>query len=99
MTVAQLEQSMSYRELNEWRAYDQIDPIGGHRQDLQTAFMAYLAYGDKTKHSINDFLVVDPEPMSAELKEKAEREKQKQKLERQTARLQADIQRVKIKGA
>ncbi|WP_198333633.1 phage tail assembly protein T [Psychrobacter namhaensis] len=99
MTVAQLEKSMSYRELNEWRAYDQIDPIGGYRQDLQTAFMAYLAYGDKAKHSINDFLVVDPEPMSAELKEKAEREKQKQKLERQTAKLQADIQRVKIKGA
>lgn len=99
MTVAQLEQSISYRELNEWIAYDRIDPIGGYRQDLQTAFMAYLAYGDKTKHSINDFLVIDPEPMSAELKEKAEREKQKQKLERQTAKLQADIQRVKIKGA
>lgn len=99
MTVAQLEQSMSYRELNEWRAYDQIDPIGGYRQDLQTAFIAYLAYGDKTKHTISDFLVVDPEPMSAELKEKAEREKQRQKLERQTAKLQADIQRVKIKGA
>ena len=99
MTVAQLEQSMSYRELNEWIAYDRIDPIGGYRQDLQTAFMAYLAYGDKTKHSVNDFLVIDPEPMSAELKEKAEREKQKQRLERQTAKLQADIQRVKIKGA
>lgn len=96
MTVAQLEKTMSYRELSEWRAYDQIDPIGGYRQDINTAFMAYLAYGDKTKHTISDFLVIDPEPMSDKLKQELEIAKQKQKLERQAAKLAADFERVQI---
>ena len=98
MSVAQIEQ-LSASELAEWRAYDQLDPIGGYRQDLQTAFMAYLAYGDKTKHSVNDFLVIDPEPMSREQKAQADIEKQKLKLERQTAKLVNGLSRVKIKGA
>lgn len=96
MTVAQLDQTMSHRELMQWQAYDKIDPIGGYRQDINTAFMAYLAYGNKDKHSISDFLVIDPEPMSARLKEQAEIAKQKQRLGRQAAQLAADFQRVKV---
>lgn len=96
MTVAQLNQTMSAREIQEWRAYDQLDPIGGYRQDINTAFMAYLAYGDKAKHTIDDFLVIDPAPMSAKLKKDAELSKQKQKLARQAAKLAAEFERVKI---
>lgn len=99
MTVAQIEKSMTAKELNEWHAYDRLDPIGGYRQDLNTAFMAYMAYGDKDKHSITDFLIIDPEPLSPALKAQADLEKQKLKLDRQVAQLTAGFKRVKIKGA
>jgi len=98
MSVAQVEQ-LSAKELSEWRAYDHLDPIGGYRQDIQTAFMAFMAYGDKDKHSIEDFLVINPNPMTREQKAQADIEKQKLKLERQTAKLVNHLSRVKIKGA
>lgn len=31
---------MSSREFAEWQAYDQIEPIGGHRADVLTALLA-----------------------------------------------------------
>jgi hypothetical protein len=98
MSVAQIER-FSAKELAEWRAYDHLDPIGGYRQDIQTAFMAYLAYGDKAKHSIEDFLVINPNPMSREQQAQADIEQQKLRLERQTAKLVNDLKHVNIKGA
>lgn len=97
MTIAQLEK-IPHRELTQWQAYDQLDPIGGYRQDLNTAFMAYMAYGDKRKHTISDFLVIDPNPMSADMRDQVEVANQKNKLEQQIARLAAGFERVKIKG-
>lgn len=98
MTVAQLQQSMSHRELIQWQAYDQLDPIGNYRQDINTAWLAYLSHGDKGK-TIEDFLIIDPNPMTDEQREQVQIAKQKRKLEQQTAKLTADFERVKIKGA
>ena len=95
MSVAQIEH-FSAKELAEWRAYDQLDPIGGYRQDIQTAFMAYMAYGDKKTQTINDWLIIDPEPMSHKLKEQAKIAQQKLALERQTAHLIAGFDKVKV---
>lgn len=55
-------------ELAEWRAYDMIDPIGGYRTDLNFAMLAYLQAGDKDK-SVQDFLIIDPHPMTDEERE------------------------------
>lgn len=67
-TVGELEQVLTMSELAEWRAYDNIDPIGGYRTDLNFAMLAYLQAGDKDK-SVQDFLVIDPNPMTDEEKE------------------------------
>lgn len=50
-------------EFTEWAAYDDIDPIGGYRTDLGFALLAYLSAGNKDK-SLQDFLVIDPNPMT-----------------------------------
>ncbi|MDO5650520.1 MAG: phage tail protein [Moraxella sp.] len=62
-TVAELENELTQSELIEWQAYDSLDPIGGYRMDLGFAMLAYLQAGDKDK-SIQDFLLIDPNPMS-----------------------------------
>ena len=43
MTVAQLKSSMDIEELAHWMAYDQIDPIGGYRQDINFAMLANVS--------------------------------------------------------
>ncbi|TWV81511.1 phage tail protein [Moraxella sp. VT-16-12] len=62
-TVSELERTLTISELAEWRAYDEIDPIGGYRMDLGFALLAYLQAGDTDK-SLADFLVIDPNPMT-----------------------------------
>ena len=72
-TVGELEQMLTVSELNEWRAYDVIDPIGGYRTDLGFALLAYLQAGDKDK-SVQDFLIIDPNPMTNDEREQWEQE-------------------------
>lgn len=96
MTVGQLLQNMSGNELVEWIAYDRLDPIGGYRQDINTAWLAYLANGEKDK-AIEDFLIIDPNPVSAERKKELELAKEKQKLRRQVASLAIGFDNVKVK--
>ena len=64
-TVGELETTLTAHELAEWRAYDVIDPIGGYRMDLGFALLARIQAGDKDSR-IEDFLVIDPNPMNDE---------------------------------
>lgn len=70
-TVGELECTLTVSELAQWRAYDELDPIGGYRTDLGFALLAYLQAGDKDK-SVQDFLIIDPNPMTDEERERAE---------------------------
>ncbi len=40
MTVEELGERMSSRELSEWLAFDRISPIGDERDDLRSAIVA-----------------------------------------------------------
>lgn len=63
MTVGQLRQTMSAKELAYWRAYDTLDPIGAYRQDLQTAL---LVKAQGAAGELEDFVLFDPDPTTAE---------------------------------
>jgi hypothetical protein len=39
-TVAELEETMSGRELTEWMAYDSLEPFGEQRADLRSGIVA-----------------------------------------------------------
>lgn len=86
MTVSQLSSEMTSQELTEWMAYDRFDPIGGYRQDLQTAYLLYEKRGGDDKN-ISDFLPVDPNPMTDEQRAEVERVKKIEELEVQTAQM------------
>nr|WP_263077298.1 DUF4035 domain-containing protein [Moraxella nasicaprae] len=58
----------------EWQAYDRLDPFGGFRQDIQTAHLLYAKLGNDGV-SISDFLPIDPNPMTDEMREEYERHK------------------------
>lgn len=75
---------LTVEELTEWQAYDAIDPIGGYRTDLGFALLAYLQAGDKNK-SVHDFLIVDPNPMTDEMREIFENEQAKIKARQEVA--------------
>lgn len=65
MTVAELGQRMSSRELSEWMAYYQIEPFGEEVADLrhgiQTATMVNLQMDRKSKQvKPSDFMVTPP---------------------------------------
>lgn len=80
-TVGELETSLSYDELIEWQAYDRLDPFGGYRQDIQTAHLLYAKLGNDD-NTITDFLPIDPNPMTDEMREEYEQyqaERQAQK--------------------
>lgn len=64
---------MTMSELAEWRAYDVIDPIGAYRTDLGFASLARMLSGDENK-SVQDFLIIDPNPMTDEEREVFEQE-------------------------
>lgn len=87
-TIRELNELMTADELIEWQAFDQIDPIGGYRSDLQAAMIAMCsAKGADT--TINDFMVVDPNPMTAEQREQHEIMQRHAELEQSTARMAA----------
>lgn len=74
-TVNELKSSLSQAELIDWMAYDRLDPIGGYRQDLQTAMLALVQSGSATA-TLNDFILIDPNPVTEEEAERLERERQ-----------------------
>lgn len=86
MTVSQLSSEMTSQELTDWMAYDRFDPIGGFRQDLQTAHLLYAKLGGEDKN-ISDFLPVDPNPMTDEQRAEVERVKKIEELKVQTAQM------------
>jgi hypothetical protein len=49
MTVEDMLGRMSSRELSEWQAYDQIEPIGWYRVDLAAAIIAALLANQNRK--------------------------------------------------
>lgn len=86
---------MSFAEFLEWQAYDEIDPIGSYRTDVNFAMLAYLQAGDKDK-SLEDFILFDPHPMTDDEREIAKAKKAQ--LEAQ-AEVQAMIAMFHRKGA
>ncbi|MCL1623373.1 DUF4035 domain-containing protein [Moraxella sp. Tifton1] len=92
-TVGELEHSLSYEELICWQAYDRLDPFGGYRQDIQTAHLLYAKLGNDD-NTITDFLPIDPNPMTDEMREWYELEKQKAELQRQMERTLAMFNRL-----
>lgn len=68
-TVAEMD-DMSSEELTEWIAYDQIDPIGREREDLNTAVVAStianVYRGDRAPFTLQDFVIQYEEPTPEE---------------------------------
>ncbi len=85
-TVHELRQTMSYQEFIEWMAYDRLDPIGGYRQDLNTALLAMMQSGDP-KAKLSDFILIDPDPISEEMAYEREQQARKEQQEAQKQRL------------
>lgn len=87
-TVRELECTLSVHELAEWQAYDRLDPFGGYRQDIQTAHLLYAKLGNDD-HNISDFLPIDPNPMTDEMREQYERYKAEQQAQKDAEALMA----------
>lgn len=85
-TVRELRESLTPDELIEWLAFDQLDPIGGYRGDLQAAMISAATVGTKDA-KLKDFMVVDPNPMTTKQREQYEVEQQRAELEQSTARM------------
>ncbi len=87
-TIRELNELITTDELIEWQAFDQLDPIGGYRSDLQAAMIAMCTAKSKDT-TLSDFLVVDPNPMTDKQREQHEIQQQHAKLEQSTARMAA----------
>lgn len=83
MTVGQLSAQLSEEELIEWIAYDELDPIGSYRSDVQTALLAYIQSGSENA-TLDDFILFDPNPMTDEQRGEQERQAHEAKLKEQT---------------
>lgn len=79
-SVRQIETQMTAKELDEWIAYDRLDPIGGYRADLQTAHLLYAKFGSEGKR-VADFLPIDPNPMTDEEREHQEKLRIEQEMQ------------------
>ena len=90
MTVRQISDEMSADELMEWLAFDQLDPIGGQRQDLNFATLMLHRFG-KEGETVRDWMVVDPCPMNDYQREQYEIAKQKAELDASMKRLIAKL--------
>lgn len=57
--VSELQERISSQEFTYWIAYNQIDPFGGFRGDLQAAMISYSAVAPhvKKKPKIEQFLL------------------------------------------
>lgn len=58
--MAELEQSLSEGELNEWMEYYMLEPFGSDRNELQMAQLTSLVLSmfGNTGHNYKDFMVV-----------------------------------------
>lgn len=79
MTVEELLNRVSAKELNEWRAIDLIDPIGGKRIDYNFAHLIFMLYtmlcGNKEKALLEEFMLDFENPF---LSKEQQSKKQKQ---------------------
>ena len=81
-TVGELEATMTAREFAEWQIYDSIDPIGGYRGDLRAALIATAMAGGK----LSDYMIIYPNPMTAEERKAYELQKRREELQAQVER-------------
>ena len=60
MTVAEMQERMTSREMSEWQAFDRIDPIGDERQDYGSALVAWMVAsafsGKGARPKLEDFM-------------------------------------------
>jgi hypothetical protein len=70
-TVAELEETMSSRELTEWIAYNAIQPFGDTRADLRSAIIASTVANchrtSGTPFKVADFMPYEDKPRGAPL--------------------------------
>ena len=92
-TVGELKCLLTYDELIEWMAYDRLDPIGAYRTDLQTALLAMIQSGTKDA-KLDDFILIDPNPMGEEDRQALEIERQKEQRKQEMERLMAMVKRL-----
>lgn len=86
MTVTQIRATMPASELVEWLAYDQLDPIGSRRSDIQTALLAKMQSASETA-KIDDFILFDLHP-------KTDEELQQEQYERRVAEVNEQADRL-----
>lgn len=84
--MAELTATLSLEELQEWKVFNTVDPIGNFRGDLQAAVIARAHAGG----SIKEHLVIDPDPMTDDQRIAAD------KAERQ-ALINANLEKLKDK--
>lgn len=77
---------MPASELVEWLAYDQLDPIGSRRSDIQTALLAKMQSASETA-KIDDFILFDLHP-------KTDEELQQEQYERRVAEVNEQADRL-----
>lgn len=94
-TVAELCDRLSFDEFIDWLAYDGIDPFGGFRQDIQTATLLYAKVG---QGSLTDYLPIDPNPMSEEMRERYEYEQALKNSEKEARQLAEMLGRLEDKA-
>lgn len=98
-TVRELKYLLDDDELIQWMAYDQIDPIGGYRQDVNFAMLADVtakcAGADDSK--ISDYIVFDPDPVDDDELERREQSEQIAKWQAQTLEMQRYFEHLKTK--
>jgi len=70
-TVAELEETMSSRELTEWIAYNAVQPFGDTRADLRSAIIASTVANchrtSGTPFKVADFMPYEEKPKGAPL--------------------------------
>jgi len=70
-TVAELEETMSSRELTEWIAYNAVQPFGDTRADLRSAIIASTVANchrtSGTPFKVADFMPYEDKPKGAPL--------------------------------
>lgn len=74
---------MTASEFAEWQAFDVLDPIGGYRGDVQAAIVASSMGGGK----LSDYLLIDPNPMTDEMREEYEYYERLRQLEQEQTAL------------
>lgn len=99
MTVAQLKSSMDIEELAHWMAYDQIDPIGGYRQDINFAMLSHVSakIAGVEDSQLSDYLTFDPDPVDEDERVRREQAEQIAKWEAQTLEMQQYFEHLKAK--